>query len=147
MILQTVRRIVGGTYDLDIELLHELLASVFFGLKLCRAVFIDRACGLRTEGVIDAEGSGKLEVSPMIQRIPHGIRNGLRPFLKLFITASVSCYEFFRNTVASEGPPFIMVASKPYLGKVPELIVLCYHLRVQMAVVVYDRHLFCAFVV
>ena len=83
----------------------------------------------------------------MIERIPHCIWDGFRPFLEFFVTASVACDEFLWHTIASECSPLVVVTSQPYLGKVLELVVFRNHLRVKMAVVVDDRHALGTFMV
>ena len=73
--------------------------------------------------------------------------NSLSPFLKLLVAVARSCDIFFQNTVATHRAPLVVVSSEPYLGKVTELIVVGYHLRHKMAVLVDDRHIFCTFMV
>ena len=75
----------------------------------------------------------------MIERITHCIRHCLSPFLKLCISVCLACDEFLRHSVATHRSPLVMVTSEPDLCKVCKLIVVCYHLRYKMAVIVYDR--------
>ena len=71
----------------------------------------------------------------------------LSPFLELLVTITIACYILLQNTVATHRTPLVVVSSEPYLGKVTELIVVGYHLRHKMAVLVDDRHIFCTFMV
>ena len=83
----------------------------------------------------------------MVERIPHCIRYGFRPFFEFFVAASVARDEFLRYAVSPHGSPLVVVASKPYFRQVVELVVFRYHFRYEMAVIVDDRHLFGAFVI
>ena len=147
VVLKGICRIISCTYNLYIESLHELLTSELRSLKLCCTLIIDSPCSLRTQKVIYAEDSCELEVSPVVERVSHCIWNSLRPLLELLVAVTSSGDEFFRNTVATHSSPFIMVTSEPHLGKVSELIVVSYHLRHKVAVIVDDRHLLCALVI
>ena len=147
VIFERICRIVCCTYDLYIESLHQLLSSVFLCLKLCSTLVIDRASCLRIEEVIDAENSCELEVSPVIERIPHGVRHCLRPFLEFLIAVASAGYELFRYTVSAHRSPLVVVSSEPYFSEVLELMVICNHLWHEVAVVVDDRHLLCTLVI
>ena len=147
MVFESIGRVVGGTYYLDIELLHQSLASEFLCLELCRALFIYCSGCLRIQLLIYIKASCELKVGPMVKRVSHGIRNGLRPFFEFLIASASSGYEFFRNSVATHGAPFIMVSAEPYLGKILELVVVSDHLRHEVTVVVDDRHVFSAFMI
>ena len=147
VIFKSVSRVIGSTYNLDIESLHEGLSSVLFSLEFCCTLVVDCASCLRAQKIMDAENSCELEVRPVIQWISHCIRHCLSPFLEFFVAVAASCDEFLRNAVTSHCSPLVVVASKPHFSQVSELIVVRNHLRNQVTVVVDDRHLFCALMV
>ena len=82
----------------------------------------------------------------MVERVPHSVRNGLRPFFEGLPGALVAGDVLLRNSVAAHCTPFVMVSvmsvDQPELGDVAELDVLGYLLRHQVAVVVYDWQAF-----
>ena len=141
MVFQCVCRVVCGTYDIYIEFSHKSLTSVFLSLEFCCTLIINGACSPRVKGLIDVESSRKLEVGPVIKRVPHRVWDSLRPFLEFLVAAAVSCYVFLQNSVASERSPFVVVSTQPQLSDVAELIVVGDHLRLQVAVIVNDRQL------
>ena len=147
MVFESVCRIVSGTNHFDVELLHKSLTTIFLGLELCGTFLIDSACGLRVQLLIYIKTSRKLEMCPVIKRIPHRIWNCFRPFLELLIAAASTGYEFFRNSVSTHRAPFVVVASEPYLGEILELVVVGNHLWDEVAVVVDDRHVLCALMI
>ena len=147
MEFKTVCRVIGGTYYPYIELSHQCLSAELLCLELGAALVIDSSCCVRIEQVVHSEDSCELEVCPVVERVPHCIRDCLCPFFELLIAAAVTCDEFFRHTVASHRSPFVMVSSQPYLSQVLELVVVCDHFRYEMAVVVDDRHLLCTLMI
>ena len=144
MILKSVCRIISRADHLHLELLHKFLTSELGCLKLGRTLVIDFSCGLRLKDLINIEHSRELQMSPMIEWVTHCIWNSLGPFLKLCISVSLACYEFFRNSITTHRSPFIMVTTKPNLSKVGKLIVISYHLWNKVTMVVNNRLIFCA---
>ena len=147
VVFKGICRVICRADNLYVELSHKSLSAIFLGLELGSTLIIDRTGSRRLEDVIDFESPCKLKMCPVIKRISHGIRNGFRPFFELFIAPAWSRDEFFRDAVASQSSPFVVVTSKPYFCKVLELIVVSYHLRIEVAVVVYDRHMLSTFVI
>ena len=84
---------------------------------------------------------------PVVERIPHGIRHRLGPFLEFLPGRPVTCNIFFRDSVTAHCAPLVVVASEPDFGKVRKLVVFGDHLGNKMAVVIDYRHLLRALVV
>ena len=88
------------------------------------------------------------KAGPVVQRVAHGIGNGLGPFLELFPVGSVlACTVAFVYAVGTHGAPLVVVASEPDFGQRTELVVVGHHLGDEVAVVVDNRHLGRMFVV
>ena len=147
MIFEGIGRVVGSAYNPYVEPSHEGLASELFGLELGAALVVDGSCCIRVEEVIYAEDPCELKVGPVVKRIPHCVRNSLCPLLEFLVTASRACDEFFRHSVPSHCSPLVVVPAKPYFCKILELVVIRDHLWNEVAVVVDDRHLFCALMI
>ena len=64
---------------------------------------------------VDTERSFQFKMSPVKQRVTESSGNRSRPMHKFFLIGRFPCYKFFINTGSPHGPPFIMVAFKPYL--------------------------------
>ena len=147
VVFKAVGRIIRSAYYLDIEPFHQCLSPVFLRLQLLGALIVDGPRGLRIEKVVDAEDSGEFQMGPVIQRIAHGVRNSLRPFLELLVTASVPGDELLWHPVAPHCAPFVMVPAEPHLGQVLEPVVLRYLPRHEMAVIVDNGHFLRALVI
>ena len=141
MVSQVIRRVICGADDLHIEPLHEGLAAEFRSLEHFRAPVIDGPCGARAQYVVYPENPGQLQMGPVVQRVTHGIRDCLGPFLELLVAAAAAGDELLRDTVPSHCTPLVVVSSKPDLGQVLETVVAGYLLRLEVAVIVDDRHL------
>ena len=96
---------------------------------------------------MDAEDTGQLQMGPVIKGIAHRVRHGLGPLAELLEGGTGAGDVLLRHTVAAHGPPLVVVASKPELGDVTELVVLGYHLGHKVAVIVYNRQFLSAFVI
>ena len=78
----------------------------------------------------------------MVERIAKGIWHGLGPLLKFFPIASIlSCTIFLIYAVSTHGAPLIVVTTQPKFGDTLETMVVGYHLRDQVTVIVDNRHL------
>ena len=147
VVAQVVGRVVGGADGLDVEFAYERLTAVFRCRKFGVALFEDVACSGRGEQFVNVKHSLQLKVSPVVKRIAHSIRHGFRPLAEFLPGTLVSGDIFFRNTVSAHSAPFVMVSAQPEFSNVTELVVLCNHLRNEMAVVVDDGHSFGCLVV
>ena len=147
MILQIIDRIVRRTNDFHIHPFHDRLGAEFGCLQLGCTFVIDLAGGGRVQHLVYTEDTAQLEVSPMIERITHGMLHGVRPFFKLLVSWFVSRDIFFRYAVGTHGAPFVVVSTKPYLRQVGKLVVVGYLLWDQVAVIIDDRHFRCVFVI
>ena len=80
-------------------------------------------------------------MTPVVQRIADQLRQSLRPFLEFLPVCSIAGNIFFVYAVGTHLTPFIMVAAQPYLSDVVEFAVLVDFLRIDVAVIIHDRHL------
>ena len=138
MMLETVRRVVSRAHHLDVETLHYVLRAELLGVQHGGAGVVNLACRLRFQYRVDAENAAQLHVSPVIQRVAHGVGDGRRPLLEFLVIAPVACDILLADAVTTHGPPLVVVATEPYLSQIVELIVLGYHLGIEMTVIVYD---------
>ena len=139
MVFQRINGIVRGTNHLHTIAAHESTGRKLWKLQLRVALIVYLTSRIRIQQLVDSKGSAKLQVCPVIQRISQGIWHRLCPFLELLPIGSISSDEMFCHPISTHGTPFIMVATQPQFCDRAELIILCYHLRIQMTVIVYDR--------
>ena len=66
----------------------------------------------------------KFEMAPVIEGITDRLSQTRCPFDELVVIGCLAGYVFFLDAAASHEAPFVVVASKPYLGDVVELSVL-----------------------
>ncbi|MBA7589109.1 hypothetical protein ES708_31184 [subsurface metagenome] len=77
----------------------------------------------------------------MIKWISQAAGHGLCPLLELLIITRIAGAVAFGHTIGSHCPPFVVVAVKPNLGQILELMVVGDLLSRQVAVIIVDRHL------
>ena len=147
-----VGRVIGGTDGFHIEFADKGLAPELRRSELGVALFENLTGRGRAEELIDAEDAAQLQVRPVIQGVPHGIRNRFGPLPEGFPGVVFSTGDIvFINTVGTHRPPLVMVSvvsvHQPQLGDVPELDVFGNLLRNQVAVIVDDGHFFRVLVV
>ena len=82
-------------------------------------------------------------MTPVIQWIADCLLKSLCPLLELLSVSCISCDVLLVDTVRTHLTPLVVIAAKPYLSDVLKLAVLIDFLRVDMAVIVDDRHIFC----
>ena len=148
VIAEVVGRVVGGAHGLYVELADEGLAAEFFRRKLRVAFVKDLTCSCRAKKLVDAENAAQLKVCPVVERVTHGVGNGLGPFLEGFPGGLGAAGEvFLGDAVCTHGSPLVVVSvvaiHKPELGDITELDVLCNLLGHQVAVIVDDGHVLC----
>ena len=140
---QTVDGIIRSADQADIGGLYEIPDGHRGASQLFIAKLPDLLRGIAVQIALVSEIFPKLQVGPVIERIPDQLRERLRPFLEFFPFRPVSCDILLRNTVDSHLPPLIVVSAEPDLKDVFEAPVLRDFLRVDMAVIVQDRRIFC----
>ena len=140
MVLETVNRVICRTHHFHIVVLHETACRVRRHLKHRRTMVVNLTCGRGVQQFLHSESRFKLQMRPVVKRIPHTVGHGLGPFLEFFPVCSV----FPRAVtllypVGAHGAPFVMVPFKPYFREILELMVRGHILGIKMAVVIYDR--------
>jgi hypothetical protein len=141
VILQAVDGIVGGAHQRHVHLPHDPAAGELVLRQLGPRLFPDALGRLeRKQPMGDAQRTPQLHVRPMIQGIAERGRDRLGPFLELIPVRRIAGAITFGHAVGAHRPPLVMVAVKPSLREVFELVILGDLLRRQVAVVVDDRH-------
>ncbi len=143
---QVVGRVVGGADRLHSELADKGLSAELLGRELGVALLENLPCGGRAEELVNPEHPAEFEVSPVVERVAHRVRHGLRPLLESLPGAVLPAGEIvLRHAVGPHRPPLVVVSvvpvDEPELRDVAELDVLRDLLRHKMAVIVDDRHL------
>src|SRR5690606_37677961 len=77
---------------------------------------------------------------PVVKRIAHRIRNGLRPLAEFFLRGCITGAIALRHPVNSHRPPLVVVTFKPYFSKVPEASVRCNIFWGKVIVVIKNSH-------
>ena len=142
---EVVGRVVGGADHLHAELPDEGLAAELGRRQFRIALLEDLAGRRRAQELVDAEHAAQLQVRPVVQRVPHRVRNGLSPLLEGLPGGVLAAGKIvLGNAVRTHRAPLVMVAvvtvHQPELGDVAELDVLGDLLRHEVAVVVDDGH-------
>ena len=141
VVFERIDGVVGGAHHLYMITAHHAPCRIFGKSQFGITFFIDFACGFRAENLVDAESRFQFEVCPVIERVAHGVGDGLGPFLKFFPVGGVFARAVaFIDTVGAHGAPFVVVSAEPYLGQRFELVVIGHHLGNQVAVIVDDGH-------
>src|SRR5438105_847490 len=78
---------------------------------------------LLVEQIIDIEIPLQFEMCPMVNRVPQGVRNRVRPSEKLFVGRCRAGTEALGNAVSAHGSPFVVITRKPDLVQVFEATV------------------------
>ncbi len=142
MIIQRIERAVCGTDELDIHFPHYIADAELRRPEHFTASIINFFCGVGIQQLVDTEGIFQFHVGPVIKRIPQTIRYGLGPPGELFVIATAAGDIFFRHAVGPHRSPLVVVAVKPYLCEIIEIMVACNQLGRKMAVIIVNRHLF-----
>ena len=141
MVLESVGRVVGGTYQFDVVSAHEAACRETGLLQFLVALVVDGACRLGFQYLVDAEGGAQFEVGPVVEWVAHAVWHRLSPFLELLPVAGIAGDVVLVDAVAAQCTPLVVVAAEPQFGYALEPVVVCHHLGVKVAVVVNDWHL------
>ena len=141
VVFQRIDRVVGRTDRPNVAPPHQRLRRKRVGRQRGVAGVVNFTRRSGRQHPVDPEQPGQFEVRPVVQRIPHRIRNRFGPLPELLVIASGAGYILFRNAVGPHRAPFIMVAAEPCLGNTAETVVAGDHFRIEMTVIVDDRHL------
>ena len=79
---EVVGGVVGGAHGLYVELTDEGLAAELRSSELGVALFKDFTRGGGTQEFLYAEYAAQLQVGPVVEGVPHGVRHGLGPLLE-----------------------------------------------------------------
>ena len=82
-------------------------------------------------------------MTPVEQRVSHSFFQRFRPFLKFFPCRRITCDIVLIHTVRTHLSPFVMISAQPYLGNIFKTDIFCNLFRIDMAMVIQNRHCFC----
>ncbi len=145
MPLKVARGVVSRADALDVELLDQTLGrELRFGDLLVGS--IPNGLGvLLVEGEIDAEDATELGMAPLEDGVAGRGLDGLHELEVLGIRIAVAGDVLLIGAVGAKQTPLVVIARavvvEPDLGEVLEVLVLVDLLRIEVAVVVDDRHL------
>ena len=91
------------------------------------------------EQAVDIEVALQFEMSPVIERIAQGVRNGARPCQEFLFGGSRSGAEGFGHSIGTHGTPFVMITLQPDFKQVAKATVAADIGWGQMGVVIDDR--------
>ena len=141
MVFERVDGIIRSAYHLHVITPQQPTRRIFGLRQQGIATVVYRTCRGGAQQLLHAEGGLEFEMRPVIQRVAHGIWYRLGPLLETLPIRSVTRTVTLRHTVRTHGAPLVVVAVEPYLRKAAETVILGYVARVEMAMVIYDRHL------
>ena len=142
MPLQRICRIIGRTDQLYPGTTDDIPNRQIILLQLCVAELPHLLCRVSVQIAGVAKVSLQLQMAPVIKWIPDCERQRLRPLLKFFPVRGATGNIIFVNAIGTHLPPFIMIPTQPYLRDILKLPILSDLLRIDMAVVVDNRHPF-----
>ena len=137
---QVIGRIIRGAHQRHTGLTDQVADAHAVLMKLLIAEIPDFPGGLTVQHPGIAEKALQLQVAPVKERIADGELQRFRPLLKLLPVRRVSGDIILLHTIGTHGTPFIMVPSQPYLCDVVEFPVLRDLLRIDVTVIVQNRH-------
>ena len=142
---QIITRIVCCTHRFYIKHSHQFPGAAF--CKHLIAFIVNLICILLTERFFNPKHSAKLQMTPVIQRISNQSRQNFCKRTEFLPRVCILRNKFFRNTAKTHLPPFVMITPKPHLRHILKPSVLRNLLRIDMTVIINDRHLFCHFMI
>ena len=95
---------------------------------------------IAVQDAVIAEVALQLQMAPVIERVADGQLQRFRPLLELFAVGRAARDVIFIHAVGAHLAPFVMVAAQPDLRDVVEFAVFADLLRIDVAVIVEDRH-------
>jgi len=120
VVRKIVARVVGGAKGVHAEFFEDLASGEFRGVEegVCQVPNVFR--GAIVERLGDAEVALQFEMSPMVERVAEGGRNGASPGEKLFGRRGVAGAIALVNSVGPHGAPFVMIALQPDFEQIIE---------------------------
>ena len=137
---QVIGRIIRGAHQRHTGLTDKVADAHAVLMKLLIAEIPDLFSGLTVQHAGIAKKALQLQVAPVKQRIADGEFQRFRPLLELLPVRRISGNVILLYPVGTHGTPFIMIPSQPYLRDVVKFPVLRDLLRVDVTVIVQNRH-------
>ena len=142
VIAKIIDWVVCSTYALYMITTHQATSAVLWQLQLLVTFIENLTSSLWTELLLDTKSSFELQVSPVIKRVTECIRHCLCPFLKLLPVGGISTSAVaLIHAIGTHSTPLVMVTAEPKLCDTLKLVIISYHLRDEVTVIINDRHL------
>ena len=151
--LQGIHGIVGGADEGHIRLLDD---AAHGQVRIRPQLLVAEVPGLfgvfHRQGLVIAEELSQLQVAPMIHRVSDGHLQRLDKLEEALIIRPVSGDIILADPVGAHDAPFIVISeiaalrllsAQPYLDQVVEAAVFVDFFRIDVAVVVHQRHMLC----
>ena len=116
VVLQGVRRVVGGAQGLHVALANEPPGGEALLPQFGVAGLPNGGGALFAEEFLHAEVVFQLHVGPGVQGVAHALLHGAGPGQKLLVGVPVPGDELLGHAVCPHEPPLVVVAPQPHLG-------------------------------
>ena len=140
VVAQVVDRVIGRAERADVALRDQRARRACRALELCVCGLPNRVRGLGAQQLVDAEKPLELKVGPVVDRVADQAGHDRRKAVELVAVARAAGHIFLGHRVCAHDAPLVVVPGEPRLADVRKLLVFVNFGRVQMAVVVEDRH-------
>ena len=142
VVVQIVDRVVGRAQRADVALLNERTRRPRRALQLGVRGLPDHVRGLAAEQLIDPEEALQLQMRPVIDRVADQAGHNLGKAVELVAEARAAGDVFLRHRIGTHHAPLVVVPCEPGLADIGKLLVFVNLRRIQVAVIVEDRHFF-----
>src|SRR5690606_5071937 len=141
MIFQRIRWIIGTADYLDIHFPEQTDRRIFGSTENFRGSIKNFIGVVLIQQFVDSKIAFHLHVSPVVQWIPHRIRNTSGPGAKLFTWLGSAGNQIFVNAQGPHSTPFVMIPFQPGLGYIIVYPLLINFRWWQMVVIIDDWHM------
>ena len=136
VVLEGIRRIVGGADDLYVRSLDEIFSGEFLLGEALVHLVPDPLTAVLVESLVYIEVSLELEVSPVIEGVADKVGHGLSEGEELLVLVAVTGDELLLDAVGTHLTPLVVVAAEEEIKGVSKSVVLSYHLGAEVTVIV-----------
>lgn len=141
MVFERVGGVVGGAERAHFEALEQTLSAILMGGQALVGLFPNARSATFIQKFGDVEVARQFEVSPVVERVTQGLRDGFGPGEEFIAGSGISSAKALIDAVGAHGPPLVVVAFEPDFEEVGELTVVGDVARGEMVVVVENRFL------
>ena len=142
MVIQVIDRVVGRAERTDVALGNQRARRARRALQFAVRGLPYHVRSLGIEQLINPEKALQFQMRPVVDRVADQAGHNFREAVKLIVEACAAGHILFRHRIGTHHAPLVMIARQPCLADVCELLVFVNLCRVQMAVIVENRHFF-----